>query len=389
MMQATIASGQSTDIALIIRQAQDRSSHVKAAEDIVEARRASLMGSRSTVSPMIELAPGAGFTNSNAILSQEFDLFGRRSAAIMLANANLKAAELQLQEAKADVSLEVLTTLAKFIAAQEEFEGALAALESAKALLSAVSKQNEIGEAPQIHRTRAELDVLRATQNFTRAESSRRASQSAFNSALGAELNLREIHWPILNLGSAPANSFDLLSAQQELAAAEAQTRVTNADFAPTFSVGVASDIWSLDRNQFRSDNFGFQLSFKMPLFASGQRSSAWKASNLEVTAAQSRIDEAKRKANLRLVSATEAYTTAKSVAVSYEGDVLPKAEAMLIAMREGYMTGLITLLEVLEAQQTVMTLRQEQVQATLNLRLAEVEMWNAQLILPGVEVSQ
>jgi outer membrane protein TolC len=44
---------------------------------------------------------------------------------------------------------------------------------------------------------------------------------------------------------------------------------------------------------------------------------------------------------------------------------------------------------EVLEAQQTMMRLRQDRVQAMLDVRLAEIQLWKAQLALPGVEVNR
>lgn len=386
---ASITSAQSTDITSLIRQAQDRSSHVKAAQAIVDARRASLGATRSLTSPVLELSPGVGFTNGNTVLSQEFDLFGRRSAATQLAEATLKVSELDIVRARADVSLEVLKTLAALLASEQELEISDASVKSAKALLAAVTKQHEIGEAPKVHVTRAELDVLRATQQLTQAKGRFKLTQAAMESVLGTELSAQNIRWPDANLSPAPAASFELLSANLEFNVAEAQARVTRTEYAPTFSAGLASDVWSLDRNQFRRDNFGLQISFRMPLYDSGQRRGILKSSELEIAAARSRVEEARRKANLRFVEATQAYETARLVAANYEGDVLPKGEAMLTAMREGYAAGLVTLVEVLEAQQTLMKLRQEQVQATLNLRLAEIDLWNAQLTLPGVEVSR
>lgn len=338
---------------------------------------------------MLELSPGVGFTNGNTVLSQEFDLFGRRSAATQLAEATLKVSELDIVRARADVSLEVLKTLAALLASEQELEISDASVKSAKALLAAVTKQHEIGEAPKVHVTRAELDVLRATQQLTQAKGRFKLTQAAMESVLGTELSAQNIRWPDANLSPAPAASFELLSANLEFNVAEAQARVTRTEYAPTFSAGLASDVWSLDRNQFRRDNFGLQISFRMPLYDSGQRRGILKSSELEIAAARSRVEEARRKANLRFVEATQAYETARLVAANYEGDVLPKGEAMLTAMREGYAAGLVTLVEVLEAQQTLMKLRQEQVQATLNLRLAEIDLWNAQLTLPGVEVSR
>lgn len=384
-----ITAAQSADLNALIRQAQDRSSRVKSAQSIVEARRASLLGTRSPSSPILELAPGTGFTNSNSVLSQEFDLFGKRRAASQLAAANLKAAELLVLEAKAEVSLEMLTALARILSARDEVEAASSGLGSAKALLTAVSKQNEIGEAPQVHVTRAEIDVLRATQQLTEAEGRLKGANYAMNSILGGELEIRGVIWPTTSHSNAFALSFDLLRAQLELETNEAQTRVARSDFAPSFSAGVASDIWSLDRDRFRGNNFGFQITLRMPLYDSGQRKGAVRSSELQVQAAQSRIDEERRKASLRLVEATAAHATAKSIAESYVGDVLPKGELMLTAMREGYAAGLVTLVEVLESQQIVVKLRQERGLALFNLRLAEIELWRAQLTIPGVEVTR
>lgn len=386
---SSLTRAQSTDITLLVKQAQERSSLVKAAEAIIEARRANLSGSRSPLSPALEIAPGAGFTNSNTVLSQEFDLFGRRSAATQLAAVSLRASELDLQRAKADVSLEVLIGIARLLAAQGELEVANAAVESANALLTAVAKQHEIGEAPKVHVTRAELEVLRATQLRVQARGRLAASKAAVDSVLGIELETPTLAWPSAQQETASALSFDLLKAQIELDITVAQARVVRADFMPRFSVGVASDIWSLDRNAFRGDNFGFQLSFRTPIFDLGQRKGATRAADQETLAAQIRIEEAKRKANVKLVEALAGYEAAKAIAVNYEGDVLPKGESMLASMREGYAAGLVTLVEVLEAQQTVTKLKQEQVLATMNLRLAEIELWSAQLTLPGVEASR
>lgn len=384
---ANITNAQSSDITTLIRQAQDRSSLVKAAQAIVEARKANIAGVRSPSSPTLELSPGVGFTNSNTALSQEIDLSGRRGAATRLATLSLEAAELEVIDARAHVSRELLTSLARLLAAREEVESSIATVEAAKALLVAVSKQHEIGEAPQVHVTRAELDVLRAGQHLAQAEGRRRSAQASLDSLSGNPLELEGVIWPAVKSELGRGRSIELLRAGVELAYTEAQSRVARADFAPILSAGIASDIWSLNRNRFNGDNIGLQLSFRIPLFDAGKRKGTVRAADLEIKAAQARLDEARRVATLRLTEAIAVYEPAKSVALSFEGDVLPKGESMLTAMRGGYSTGLVTLVEVLEAQQTVSKLRQERIQATLGLRLAEVELWRAQLVLPGVEV--
>jgi cobalt-zinc-cadmium efflux system outer membrane protein len=280
-----------------------------------------------------------------------------------------------------------LTNLARLLAATEEVASASASLDSARALQSAVAKQHEIGEAPRVQVTRAELEVLRANQRVTQAQGRQKLARAALESLVGPQPDLQAVAWPQTSAAQAPANSVELLNARLQVAYASAASEVVRADYAPALSAGVVADVWSLDRSPFQSENFGLQLAFRMPLFEGGQRRGALRASATEIEAAKIRVEEAQRRANLALLEAETQKSTAQLLAQSYDGDVLPKGEAMLTAMREGYSAGLVTLVEVLEAQQTLVRLRQERVQAVLDLRLAEVNLWLAQLNLPGTEV--
>lgn len=384
---ATVVNAQTKDISLIIKSAQSRSGAVKAAQATVDARKASLQGAKSGPSAFLELGPGVGFTNGNSILSQEFDLFGRRKSASLLASAQLKIAELGVAETKNEVAITVLSAVAQYLSASEELVGARASLEAANSLLAAVQKQHEVGEAPKVHVTRAELDVLRASQLVTSAEGKLAQAQASLSSVVGELPSTDSVSWPSAPSLATGARSFALLMAEQSVLVAEAQTEVASSDFAPTFSAAIASDAWSLDRDVFQRDSFGLQFLYRMPLGRNGQKRSAILASKSELDAAKSNVTEAKRLAELKFAESKAAFNTAQKLAASYDGDLLPKGELMLKAMREGYAAGLVTLVEVLESQQTLVKLRQERTQAVLNFRLAELELWRAQLTLPGTEV--
>jgi hypothetical protein len=230
---------------------------------------------------------------------------------------------------------------------------------------------------------------VKVVQQLAQAEGRVKIAQAALNSLGGTDIDLQGVAWPKIESGStvAIARSFELLEANQRVALVVAKTEVVRSEFDPSFSAGIAADVWSLDRNAFRRDNFGIQVLLSMPLFDSGQKRGALGASRSEVNAAKARVAEAQRIADLKLVEADAAFKTAQLVVTTYEGDVLPKGEALLTAMREGYSSGLVNLVEVLEAQQTLVKLRQERIQAVLTLRLAEVDLWRAQLALPGTEV--
>lgn len=385
---ASMAVADPPDIGALIRDVQERSNLVQAAQSHVLARRARLASARSGISPQLELAPGVGLTNGNSLLSQEFDLSGKRTASARIALIELQAAEIEVVAAKAAVTIELLSGLAKLLAAVDEAESARSTLSGVRSLHEAVAKLSSIGEAPKVHVTRVEIEVIRAEQQLALANGKLEACRAALQSLLGKTIELPVQAWPATGRsGVNVAVSLDVLKARLNLEQAEARARMTRADFGPTFSAGIASDIWSFDRDPFRSDNFGFQVTLKMPLFDRGQRKGAEKASELEVAAARASLDEAQRRAALAITQAVSAYTTAESVARSYSSDVVPKGESMVASMREGYASGLVTLVELLEAQQTLTRLRQERVQALLSLRLAEVDLWHAQLNLPGIEV--
>src|SRR5687767_4077133 len=63
-----------------VRLAVERDPSVTAAMNRVEVAAAGVRSARAPFNPQGEIAPGAGFTNGNAILSQQIDIGGRRSA---------------------------------------------------------------------------------------------------------------------------------------------------------------------------------------------------------------------------------------------------------------------------------------------------------------------
>jgi cobalt-zinc-cadmium efflux system outer membrane protein len=384
-----VSSAQSEDISEYIRKAQSRSSLVKSAVASFESRQANQRSVGSAFSPVLELSPGFGFTNGNNVLGQELDIFGRRRAASTLAAAQTYLAQIDIASAKATVSKQFLTSLAQAIAADKEVENALAARSAAQALRSAVAKQQEIGEAPRLHVTRSEMEVLRAEQVVALAKSRQAAAQAGVSSLLGEQLNFAEIAWPTVVPSGTEARSFELLVAEAQFSESEAQSQVVRSDYAPSVSAGIASDAWSLDRRAFNRNNFGVQLTFRVPLFNAGQRRDAIQSTNLAAAAARAKVEEARRAASLRLTQAQISHATLLQVSKAYDGDVIPNGEAMLAAMTDGYSAGIVTMLEVLEAQQTMFKLRQERVQALLELRLADIQLWDAQLALPAAEVNR
>jgi cobalt-zinc-cadmium efflux system outer membrane protein len=174
--------------------------------------------------------------------------------------------------------------------------------------------------------------------------------------------------------------------AEAELESARSQVQAAKTLGKPTFSAGIASDFWGLDRPESRNQSIGLQFLLRAPLGDRGENSYAVRAAESNVARYQEFLKDANRLAELERDTAAKALSSAKSVSNSFEAGILPKAQEMLVSMRQGYETGLISLLEVLEAQQTLQRLRRESADASHKLRLAETRYLKATGLLPGIE---
>lgn len=392
LLGSAAAHGQTPEpLESFIVQALERSPKVRAARQLVEAMRLGHASIRSGANPRVELAPGLGFTNGSLALSQELDLFGSRAARSRVAEAEARRAEARWLAVGLDQAGRVLADLVALETATELANAARESADLARELLAIVEKRAEIGEVPRIQVTRAELEVLRAEQAARRHAAERERSEAALRSLVGPEAVAST---PPLDLGdrvarskAMPARSPETLTRAVEVEVAMAQERAVAASGRPSLTAGMASDVWSLDRRAMTSSNLGFQVFLSAPLFDRGESRNAVAAARAEAKAAESELAEAQRTADLAKQAALTRLHAAESIVSTYRSDALPKAEALLGAMRDGYKAGLVTLVEVIEAQQTLAELRREWAEAHLALREAELALLAATLALPGVEV--
>lgn len=347
----------------------------------------------STKNPQLELSPGVGFTNSNFVLEQSLDLFGSRSARATRAKAEIGIARANLRRAKLAVASESLNAYVQYRSALTIEANAVSGVENAKATVEAIKKRIEIGEAPALHLTRAEVELSRAEQALTLAKSEVLASRSTVNSLIGkpltAELQIFALSTTVENdalVSGAVARRPETVEARSrvEIArAAEAEARKLGS---PNVFAGVAADTWSLDRKPFQSSNLGLQFRFSMPLFDRGENRNSVRAAEALLKSREAEATDAERRVLLEVNVASNQLKAAREVAQSYETGIVPKAEQMLTAMRAGLASGLTSFLEVLEAQRTLFQLKRESADATRNLQLAELRFLTAVAQLPGLE---
>ncbi len=372
-----------------------------ATNPVVAARQLDVLAAASAAkslgspkNPEVELAPGVGFTNSNFVLGQSFDLSGTRAARAQRARAEVQVAKARLLHAQLAVGSEVLSAYADYRAAVVNELNAASGVGTARAIVGATGKRIEIGEAPAVQLTRAEVELNRAEQLLILARSEVATSRSTVNSLIGkpSESELPLTKWNSLIdvevfrqgvLGRRP----EMLEAAGHIEVAKAAVLEARRQGKPTLFAGIAADIWSLDRRPFQRDDVGLQVVLTMPLFDRGENRLAVQSAESTRQAREADLRDVQRRINLDIETATNSLNAAREVARSYEAGIVPKAEQMLKAMQQGFESGLISFLEVLEAQRTLVQLRRESADALRSLHLAEIRFLTTTAQLPGLEI--
>ena len=375
----------------IVRLSVSKSSIIRAESFSLERVKGKERSLKSGFNPILELGPGVGFTNGTSLLSQEFDLFGKRRSEADAARAETVVFESRVRAIKFDVGAAALSKASEFLLARDSLASAEEYLQSSTAILKAVRKRIEIDEAPKVHGTRAEVEVLRAEQLVAENKAQLSSTSAEICSMLGltSEPVLTITEWIETKL--LDSRESQLVPTQRiakaELEAAKSQVQASKTLGNPTFSAGISSDFWSLDRPETRNKSIGLQLMLRAPLGDRGENRFMVKAAESNVSHFEELLKEANRTAELERNLAWKALSTARTVSGMYEMGILPKTEQMLQAMRSGYEIGLVSILEVLESQQTRQKLRRENAEASHKRRLAEIRYLKATAFLPGLEV--
>jgi cobalt-zinc-cadmium efflux system outer membrane protein len=374
----------------------ERSPAVTAAESRLQGATAAVRGARAPYNPVLETAPGVGFTNGNALLSQRLDLTGKRSAEGRVAAGERAAAVADLAGARLRVAGEVRLAYYDLARARAVEAAATESHDLTRSLLSAVRRRIEIGEAPAVQAIRAEIEVARAEQEQTRARGDAASRAKALNRLLGYPLDSPLMLSEGLEVPAPPPAAAQLvetaLDQRPEVSAArslvEAQrghVEVARSLRRPDLFAELASEVWSLDRDPFRSRNLGFQLRLSMPLFDRGRIRTSVEGARAGVREREAEVEQVRRTLALEVERAAADLATAREVALNYQRTILPRSQELLKSIRSGFDLGLTSFLEVLEAQRVVRQTQTEYLDSLYEALRAQINLDRALGIAPGV----
>ena len=324
-----------------------------------------------------DLDDGEG-AETTALISQLFQLGGDRRARRRVAAAERDLAGWAYEAQRIGVVSDVATRYYRLLAVQGRLALARETEALAEELYQSVTRQIEAGEVAGVERYRAEVALARVrlqTRRVERELSSARhllaatwgATDPAFTEASGELGELDEMPGRGRML-EAVVDSPDLARFAAEVARQRAGIDLARAEGVPDLTLAAGAKYLR------ESDDVGLVVGagIPLPLFDRNQGNVLAARAELARTLTQQRAAEVI--ARTAVVVAYEELAAAYDEAASLRDELIPAAERSYAAVQEAYRQGQVSTLEVLDAQRTLIELKQEQLDALAAYRGATAE---------------
>jgi cobalt-zinc-cadmium efflux system outer membrane protein len=317
-------------------------------------------------------------------LAQLVELGGKRRRRRELATLDRELAGWDRETARLDLMARVTKAFVAALAAQERLALSEALVAVARESARAAGKQVEAGVASPVERVRADVAVSRGEARRRMRERERDVARAALAAACGSEeATFQAVRGDLEAI--APPPSLGRVAAAlrtgprlarwgTEVARGEAAVAVEESRRMPDVRVRFGGRRFEDDG----SEALVGELSVPLPLFDRNQ--GAIEAARARFARARFDRDAALAGAHAELVEAYGALAVAYEKAVILRDQVLPEADAALAQTRAAYRQGGMPMADVLLAQQTLVELREERLEAlaAYHLAVAEVERLTA-----------
>lgn len=320
----------------------------------------------------------AGFDAFNLNATLNVVPFGPNADAIQKARWSLEQAERNLRDAKAEAILKTVQAYLNFLRAQQSLELQALSVEVAAQKLEAANVRQESGSATQQQVLQAEIALAQAQHSLNDANRVLIQSSAALSNQLGVFVDSVDIGIPEPTMPKADLNlenRSDVMDARVAVLEAELNAESTKRQYLPSASLDVTYS--SNDEENRFSFGVGYDtqsyqpklgLSYD-PSFSQGQGSSSFLSVTLGATipiessifsaleAARLSIEQSKMQAQrteelarLEIENAARQLEVAKAAVVLSE-QLLVQSQQILDTARERFELGVITKLDVLEAE--------------------------------------
>jgi outer membrane protein TolC len=327
--------------------------------------------------PASSLVGTRSIYTSQANLTQPLFYWGKLGTAIDIAKMGEQEATLAYTTSELDVLHGVAKAYLGVLAAQAEQEVISSRKSTAEQFVSDVKAKLESQTATELDRLRAESEWLAVIPESLQADAQVKRAQEVLNGQLGLDpktpMTLALLGLPPVGPKPAGSERSELAQLKQQEAMYRANEKIITSDLRPKFDLSASYGYQAAKTdNLFKEpyDTWKVSVTMKFPIF-DGLRSSGKRAQNtaqLEQVK-QSRID---RERNVAIEQSSADRELEKAIALNEAAGRAHDAALEALRMsRESFEQGLITSLDLLQAE------RAER-QAESQRRRAELGLWSA-----------
>ena len=184
-----IASEPEVSVEDLIQLALQNNPQLPIARENLEAARQRAAGARVLLNPTVQIVPriigNNEAANSEIIVSQPLDVFGKRRSQAQVFAANVRGAEAQNTLAQRSLVVQVKNAVADLFAAQEAENLGTSQVEVAILFRNAAARRAAVGDVPAVQVQRADLELARVQNQLTSARAERLARRAAINQLVG------------------------------------------------------------------------------------------------------------------------------------------------------------------------------------------------------------
>ena len=330
---------------------------------------------------------------STFTLSQELEVFGRRSARIRVADRQLHGAELDRALAGLDLVRDVQLAYFDALAANELVAIETERLRTAESLNTSVARRVQAARDPLMAGARAQSGLAEARIALARAQANAASARARLSSYFAGD------------------DGFSLIATDFALPRAEDHQHATPDDTNPQLARLVTAQeaaraSTSLERSmgyQNPTLSFGYRrfeerhgegalvAGVTIPLGVFDRNQGAVDRSRAEERRAGFELEAGRRVIQREFSALQRAITTDATAIRDSETNVIPEAERALALARDGYDRGSFSYLDVLDAQRALTDARERRVEAlrSYHLNEAALDRLTARFaeIIPGQEI--
>ena len=369
-----------------------------AARDVVAAQ-SGVRSARALTNPNFVFAPGITSISGSGdelTLSQPLELNGTRSARGGIAGAQLRIAQAEAIVELRNLVFNTKSAYYQLVQARELQSLSRDTLHVAQEFDRLTRRLVELGKRPGIELLQTGIEVARAEQQVTLADSQEVISRAALDTLLGrpADTAIASVSplTPLSETVDVTPLLQQALSMRAEIAGAQAtqdtfrqEARLARAEGRPdrTPQMRVGSLIRGVpDANS--GNGFGVGLAITLPIFDYGSRRNRVRQAEEAARAQSDRITGTQNQVRQEVTQAVARLRAAQSVTQNYQQSLLDRARRLLDASRTGFQEGQTGILVILDAQRTYRTVQTDYINALVNLALARAELEHAAGTVPA-----